>query len=651
MQRGRLAFLVAAAIVVSSCGGDGGSSGGGPQMYAVGGTLSGVQYDPNEAGDGQQLILFDNGADAISHPANGKFTFSGKLAAGASYNVTAQVSLLLPYQTCKVSNGTGTAGASSVTAVTIVCTTASFTLSGTVSGLLGGGLVLSDGSESLAVSANGAFHFTKPLSSGTRYAIAVATPPSGPSQTCSITTSNQSGQVTTAGITGIQVVCNTNSFGIGGTVSGLTGTGLSLSVSATNTLSFSPSGTLTATVPVTANGSFAVPEFFMATGYQYVVSAGAMPAGQTCLVPNGAGTTTTASVMVTVVCAAPRFAYAAGIHPNDVLGYSVNFTNGSLTALPGSPYSAGGTTNAVVLDPTDHFLFAAGSNTISVYSIDAGTGALTPVAGSPFTAATVPVSLAVAPSGHYLYAADGQDNTVSEFAIGSTGALTPVAGGPVVAGIDGPRALTILPNGAVLYLSSSNDKVVYSYAVDGSSGALTALPGSPLAAPGGPGPVQLLLGVQFATNSALASWVDTAPVRGLETLSQDVYALDPVTGALDTTTNYGETIGNGGLSISDFEVADPEGQILYLVGRQTHTGNDEIQTYCYGLFCRMDGLFPTNAQITGAAVDPSGRFLYLTDNAGNALPFIIDRIGATLVAGTPTPGAFSPYRSVVFTTQ
>ena len=88
-----------------------------------------------------------------------------------------------------------------------------------------------------------------------------------------------------------------------------------------------------------------------------------------------------------------------------------------------------------------------------------------------------------------------------------------------------------------------------------------------------------------------------------------------------------------------------------MVGRQTRTGNDQIQTTCYTLFCRMDGLFPTNAQITGAAVDPSGRFLYLTDGGGNALPFVIDRIGATLVPGTATPGAFSPYRSVVFTTQ
>jgi hypothetical protein len=651
MHRDRLGFLVVAAMVVSSCGGDGSSSSGsGPQMYAVGGTLSGVQYDTYSVGP--QLILYNNGADAISHPANGKFTFSGKLAAGGNYDVTAQVSLLLPYQTCTVNNGTGTAGASSATAVTVVCTTASFTVSGTVSGLLGGGLVLSDGTESLTVGADGAFRFTKPLSSGSQYAITVATEPSTPSQTCSIITPNQTGQVTTANITGIQVVCNANSYSLGGTVSGLIGTGLSLSVSAGNTLSYGPSATLTATVPVAANGSFTVPGLLVATGYQYVVSAGAMPAGQTCLVPNGAGTVTTASVTVTLVCAAPRFAYAAGIHPNDVLGYAVNFTDGSLTALPGSPYSAGGTTNAVALDPTDHFLFAAGSNTISVYSIDAATGTLTPVAGSPFAVTTGPVALAVTPSGQYLYAADGQDNTVTAFAIGSTGTLTPVTGSLVVAGVDGPRALTILPNSAVLYLSSSNDSAIYSYAIDGSSGALTALPGSPLAAPGGPGPVQLLLDWSSTPPNAFASWVYTAPVAGLEgtTFPQATYTLDPVTGAFGTT-NYALQIGLNTLPLSDFGVADPEGRIFYQIGRQTRAGDDQISTTCIVWLCRMDGLFPTNAQIAGAAVDPSGRFLYLTDSAGNALPFVIDRIGATLVAGKATPSAFSPYRSVAFTAQ
>lgn len=621
--------------------------------YAVGGTVSGVQYGTNVPGvPAAQLILRNNGGDAISHPANGPFAFSQKLAPGASYDVTAQVSLLQPYQTCTVKNGTGTAGSSSATAVTVTCTTASYLLSGTVSGLTGSGLVLSDGSESLPVSANGAFQFTKPLTSGTQYNVTVATQPAGPQQTCFIPSANSRGQITNANIIGIEVVCNTNSYSLGGSVSGLAGTGLSLSVIAFSPYSTSPS--FTATLPVAANGSFTVRGFLMATGYQYTVSAATMPSGQTCLVPDGSGTVAAASVTVTVVCAAPRFAYAPGGHGNDVLGYAVNFNDGALTALPGSPYAAGDTTTAVALDPTDHFLFAAnqgtsggaGSNTISVYSIDAGTGALTPVAGSPFATANAPEALAVTSSGKYLYVADYHDNTVTAFAVGPTGALTPVTGSPVVVGNDGPRALTILPNGKVLYLSVSNEGAVYSYAIDDTSGALTALSGSPLSAPGGPGAVQLLLDAGDSTTNALASWVYTAPPADVSVGS---YALDPVTGTF--STNY--TFEGGFLALPDFGVADPEGRIFYVVGRQTRTGNDQIQPVCEEYPCSSgwNALFPTNGQITGAAVDPSGRFLYLTDTAGNALPFVIDRIGAKLTTGTSTAGAFSPYTSVVFTIQ
>lgn len=664
MQARRLASLAVAAVVLSGCGGSGnggGSSGTGAQMYAVGGTLSGVSYG-NGAG-GPQLILFLNGEDAISHPANGKFTFSQKLAAGASYAVTAQVSLLQPYQTCTVSNSGGTAGPSSATAVSVACTRASFSLSGTVSGLSGAGLVLSDGSENLPVSANGAFQFNKPLPSGTQYTVTVVTQPSSPPQTCSITTSNGRGQVTNANIPGVQVVCNTNTFSLGGSVSGLTGAGLTLSVSAINTLTpYVIPVPLTASVPVTANGSFTVPGFMMATGYEYVVSAATMPTGQTCLVPDGSGTVANASVTVTVVCAAPRFAYAPGVHGNNLLGYAVSFSDGALTPLPGSPYAAGDSTTALALDPTDRFLFAAnqgatggvGSNTISAYSIDAGTGALTPVAGSPFAAATAPVALAVAPSGKYLYVADYHDNTISAFAIGPTGALTPVSGGPVVAGVDGPRGLTMLPNGKVLYLSASNDGSVYSYAIDGVSGALTALPASPLAAPGGPGPVQLLLDVTESPTNAFALWVYTAPLRGFGgSVSLALYTFDLMTGAFGT--NYAADGGEGLLPLPDFAVADPEGRIFYLVGRPAgpHTGNDQIQPTCLNWSCSSawNTLFPLNAQATGAVVDPSGRFLYLTDTAGNALPFLIDRVRATLTAGTVTAGAFRPNTSVVLTTQ
>jgi hypothetical protein len=90
MRKTGIACMAVAAIALSSCGGSSSGSGGsGPQTYSVGGTLSGVQYANGPGATGPELILFDNGGNSIQHPANGKFTFSRKLAAGASYDAVA----------------------------------------------------------------------------------------------------------------------------------------------------------------------------------------------------------------------------------------------------------------------------------------------------------------------------------------------------------------------------------------------------------------------------------------------------------------------------------------------------------------------------------------------------------------------------------
>ena len=62
------------------------------------------------------------------------------------------------------------------------------TISGTVLGLKGTGLVLQDnGGDNLSVVANGAFTFATPVASGGPYAVSVLTQPSDPLQTCAVT--------------------------------------------------------------------------------------------------------------------------------------------------------------------------------------------------------------------------------------------------------------------------------------------------------------------------------------------------------------------------------------------------------------------------------------------------------------------------------
>ena len=83
-----------------------------------------------------------------------------------------------------------------------------YTLGGTVSGLKGSGLVLvANGSNNLAVSANGAFAFTTALASGTAYSVTVLTQPANPNQICSVMSG--SGTVTNAAINTVAVICVT----------------------------------------------------------------------------------------------------------------------------------------------------------------------------------------------------------------------------------------------------------------------------------------------------------------------------------------------------------------------------------------------------------------------------------------------------------
>src|SRR5580692_6604802 len=96
-----------------------------------------------------------------------------------------------------------------------------FTISVTVSGLAGSGLVLeNNGTDKLTITANGTFAFATLIASGGSYAVTVQTQPSNPTQTCAMTA--PTGSNITANVS-LTVTCTTNpvSATIGGTVTGL----------------------------------------------------------------------------------------------------------------------------------------------------------------------------------------------------------------------------------------------------------------------------------------------------------------------------------------------------------------------------------------------------------------------------------------------
>src|SRR2546425_6755184 len=150
-----ISFLVASALLaLSACSGrgdGGGGTGPGPaSSFAIGGTTSGLSGT---------VVLQNNGGDNLSISVNGGFTFAAALTNSSPYAVTV---LAQPAgQTCTVANGVGTLAGANITNVTLTCSAIVFSVGGTVSGLIGTGLVLQDnGGDNLPFSANSTFTFS-----------------------------------------------------------------------------------------------------------------------------------------------------------------------------------------------------------------------------------------------------------------------------------------------------------------------------------------------------------------------------------------------------------------------------------------------------------------------------------------------------------
>ena len=174
--------------------------------------------------------------------------------------------------TCTVSAGSGAMPAANVGTVLVVCADQSFALGGTISGLNGTGLVLANGTDQLAVAAN-ASSFTLPLAVafGSTYAVSVATQPAG--LTCTV--SAGSGIMPATSVTSVQVVCSDQAYTLGGTVSGLTASGLVLT-DGTDWLSVATNASL-----------FSMPTGVAFTS-NYTVTVAAQPAGLNCKSPSPA---------------------------------------------------------------------------------------------------------------------------------------------------------------------------------------------------------------------------------------------------------------------------------------------------------------------------------------------------------------------------
>ena len=344
-------------------------------------------------------------------------------------------------------------------------------------------------------------------------------------------------------------ILSASTFTVGGTVSGLTGSGLVLQY---------VSGNVSSSLTISSNGSFVFsPHVANNTAYSVSVATQPVNPSQTCSVSNGSGTLAGADVTTVTVNCAPttRFAYVANKLSNNISVYMIN-SAGGLTPIAGSPFvSTGSQPDAVWVGPSGNFLYVANSasNDLSIFSINTGTGLLNPLGTVPTGLA--PYGIVVDPTGSYLYVSNYSSNDISAYTINaSSGALTEISGSPFPVGV-APTSLKTDPSGQFLYVANYGSRSVSVLQLDSATGALSDAPGSPFAA--GVGPISIAIdptgAFAYVANQSAA------------TISE--YSINSSTGALTAVTTPLATqssptslaIAGGSLIVTDVTQANNVG--------------------------------------------------------------------------------------------
>jgi len=359
------------------------------------------------------------------------------------------------------------------------------------------------------------------------------------------------------------------SYSIGGSVTGLTGSGLMLQINA---------GDL---VAVHGAGAFTFPNK-LASGTAYAVTVNQQPSApaQNCVVANGSGTVAAANVTtVAVTCSTVATTYTvrgtvsglvgtvltlAICTPHHGLGgggaycttpqqisangeFTLDFASSAvvlghsyveIAAQPTSPPQRCVFSNAIIQNANDtsvtvscvtivefSYVTNAADNTLSSYRVDPTTGALAAI-GTPTATGASPHAIVSLSNFPYIFIANEGSNDVSVFAPdATTGALTAAPGSPFPAGTR-PQAMAFLDLGTIisgtagtaLVVANAGSDNVSGYSI-GPAGALTALPGFPVAVGKNPTSIVVAANAIFVanhggSNDISAFYPDQTPVPG-----------------------------------------------------------------------------------------------------------------------------------------
>jgi len=434
-------------------------------------------------------------------------------------------------------------------------------------------------------------------------------------------------------------------YSIGGTVSGLVGSRLTLQ----------NNGSAIAVEP-TADGSQLLASFLSnGTAYDITVATQPTTPSQTCVVVNGKGTIAGANVTdIKVTCTTTPARFLLGEGANYCFTTSaIDSTSGALTATSGSPTCfpnglldsqnnfSGYPTGPMVVDPQGSFLYMAvyqgQLGLLPIFAIDRSSGALTVVStngGGPLGLD----NLVIDPSGRFLFEIGthgGVDTTIVDSA---TGALTygssyclPTSG--CANGGSSPNVASVDPLNRYVYVEYQfqTKNMLIALSMDSKSGALSQV-ASPVDIGAAPSNVWLA-----PDPSGKYLYVGPVGSNGIA-----AYGIGAADGTL-TPISGSPFVGGNGPSTA---AVDPYGKYLYVA----NSSSNDISAYAIdpdsGVLTPIDGSpFPTGSAPSSIAVEPLGHFVYVGDALGVSA-YQIDALSGALTPISGSPFTFA-YGSVI----
>jgi YVTN family beta-propeller protein len=375
------------------------------------------------------------------------------------------------------------------------------------------------------------------------------------------------------------------------------------------TTTFVNSTQLTAAIPATA---------IAATGLLGVTVTNPAPSGGTSSAVNFT-VTSSAGTGPTISLLAPSCAPAG--EPLQLTVVGTNFMASSVVRWNGSdrPTMSNGTINGLFAQISASDVAAAGTAAVTVFNPGTGGGSSNPSTFTITPGAVDPQSIAVDPAGKFAYVASSgcaAQGYVSMYTINpTTGALASIAP-PVPTNDESTASVTVDPSGKFAYVASAGDVwdidfgSIVTFSINPTTGALTSTTGG-IFGSGINGTPEYFNSMAFNPSGKFAYAADggACPQCGGGfggSSSVSMYSIDGTTGALTSTGMIAAGAGPDSVAV------DPAGKFAYV----TNSESNDVSMYSIdattGAWASM-GTIGAGAVPLSVVMDPAGKFAYVAN--------------------------------------